>query len=76
METNLEGDWASHNLCVISDTRAITELQQRFDPDRTKNYFAFAIGGQYRDPTDLRPGNTNKFDGIQVMGLSKASLEK
>ena len=26
---SLEGDSASHNLCVISDTRAITELQQR-----------------------------------------------
>ena len=66
----LEGDIASHNLCVISAPCAITELQQRFDPDGTKNYYAFAIGGQYRDPADER-GNTDHYDGIQVMGLSK-----
>jgi hypothetical protein len=65
---SLEGDIASHNLCVISDPRAITELQQRFDPDREKNHFAFAIGGDYRDPTDPR-GATKRFDGIHVMGL-------
>ena len=67
---SLEGDIASHNLCVISETRAITELRQRFDPDRTKNYIAFAIGGKYRDPTDIR-GKTQHYDGIQVMGLTK-----
>ena len=67
---SLEGDIASHNLCVISDTRAITQLQQRFDPDRKKNYYAFAIGGEYRDPTDSR-GNTKHYDGIKVMGLTK-----
>ena len=67
---SLEGDIASHNLCVISDTRAITQLQQRFDPDRKKTYYAFAIGGEYRDPTDSR-GNTKHYDGIKVMGLTK-----
>ena len=67
---SLEGDIASHNLCVVSDTRAITELQQLFDPDRKKNYYAFAIGGEYKDPTDKR-GNTDHYDGIQVMGLTK-----
>ena len=42
---SLEGQIAAHNLCVVSDTRAITELQQRFDPDQRK-YLAFGIGGE------------------------------
>ena len=69
MGRSLEGDIASHNLCVISDPRAIWLMQQQFDPDR-KKYCAFAIGGEYRDPTDPR-GNTKHYDGIHVMGLSK-----
>ena len=45
-------------------------MRQRFDPDGRNGYFAFAIGGEYRDPTDPR-GKSNQFDGIKVMGLKK-----
>ena len=55
---------------VISDTRAIAQLQQRFDPDGKKVYYAFAIDGEYRVPTDSR-ANTEHYDGFQVMRLSK-----
>ena len=63
---SLEGDNAAHNLCVVSDTRAVGKLQKIFKG----SYYAFAIGGEYRDPKDKR-GNTDHYDGIQVMGLSK-----
>ena len=63
---SLEGDIAAHNLCVVSDTRAVGELQKLFGG----GYYAFAIGGEYRDPTDKR-GHTDHYDGIQLMGLTK-----
>ena len=65
----LEGDIAAHNLCVVSDLRAKAELQKMFDRDGSR-YFAFAIGGEYRDPTDKR-GKARSFDGVQLMGLEK-----
>ena len=66
---SLEGNIAAHNLCVVSEPRAITELQQLFDPDRQKNYIAYGIGGEYRDPTDPR-GRSSHYNGIKVMGMT------
>ena len=63
---SLEGDIAAHNLCVVSDTRAVGELQKLFGG----GYYAFAIGGEYRDPTDKR-GHADHYNGIQLMGLTK-----
>ena len=64
----LEGHIAAHNLCVVTDSCAVGAIRQQFDAAQA--YSAFAIGGEYRDPTDKR-GEAEHYCGIQLMGLKR-----
>ena len=64
----LEGHIAAHNLCVVTDSCAVGAIRQQFDAAQA--YSAFAIGGEYRDPTDKR-GKAEHYCGIQLMGLKR-----